>query len=145
MKRVLAFALFSLLAAGPVLADDSPVALVKTTSGAAFIGRGGQSLPAAVGVRILRSDVLRTEAGSLGVTFKDNTMVALGPDTELVVAEFVYEPRDNRMAFVTRMSRGTVQFTSGVIAKLAPDQMTVETPAGTVGVRGTRFLVKVDE
>ena len=32
----------------------------------------------------------------------------------------------------------------GVIAKLKPDAVSVDTPSGTIGIRGTQFVVKVD-
>ena len=125
-------------------AAEAPIAHVKKVSGEASLERGGESVTAAVGTKVHQTDVLKTGAdGKLGVTFRDNTMISLGPDTEVAVTEFTYQPRRNKLRFATSMSRGTAQFVSGVIAKLAPEQVTVDTPAGTVGVRGTRFLVKV--
>jgi len=35
-------------------------------------------------------------------------------------------------------------FVSGLIAKLSPSSVALQTPVGTLGVRGTRFLVDVD-
>ena len=34
---------------------------------------------------------------------------------------------------------------SGLIAKMRPEAQTVRTPTGTIGVRGTHFLVKIDD
>jgi hypothetical protein len=31
------------------------------------------------------------------------------------------------------------------IAKLSPESVSVKTPVGTIGIRGTRFLVKIEE
>jgi hypothetical protein len=38
-----------------------------------------------------------------------------------------------------------MMMTSGTIAKLAPEKVSVVTKTGTIGVRGTRFVVSVDE
>ena len=38
-----------------------------------------------------------------------------------------------------------MNYVSGVIAKLQPDAVSVKTPTGTIGVRGTQFVVKVDD
>ena len=38
-----------------------------------------------------------------------------------------------------------MNYVSGVIAKLQPDAVTLNTPTGTIGVRGTQFLVHVEE
>jgi hypothetical protein len=42
------------------------------------------------------------------------------------------------------ISKGTLQYVSGVIAKLKPDAVAVRTPTGVIGVRGTRFVVMVE-
>jgi hypothetical protein len=38
-----------------------------------------------------------------------------------------------------------MNYVSGVIAKLQPDAVSVTTPTGTIGVRGTNFVVRVEE
>jgi hypothetical protein len=43
------------------------------------------------------------------------------------------------------MQRGTLAILSGHIANRMPDAMQVQTPTSTLGVRGTKFLVKVEE
>jgi hypothetical protein len=88
---------------------------------------------------------LRTASGaSLGLTLKDNTILSFGPDTEFVVDEFVYEPARGRLGLVASLARGTLSYISGVIAKLRPDAVSVKTPAGLIGVRGTEFAVRVE-
>jgi hypothetical protein len=42
------------------------------------------------------------------------------------------------------MAQGTLQYISGLIAKLAPAAISIETPTGTIAVRGTRFLLRVE-
>ena len=80
----------------------------------------------------------------VGVTFKDNTTISVGPDTKLAVDEFVFAPEQERYGMKTRMLQGTMYYVSGTIAKLAPESVSVTTPVGTIGIRGTRFLVKAD-
>jgi hypothetical protein len=83
--------------------------------------------------------------GSLGITFKDNTRLSLGNNTRLTMDAYVYAPAEENYSFVARLGRGTMFFTSGVIATVAPDEVAIETPSATIGVRGTRFLVSVGE
>jgi hypothetical protein len=45
---------------------------------------------------------------------------------------------------VLRLLAGTMQYLSGLTAKLAPDAMKVDTPTAAIGVRGTRFLVRAE-
>lgn len=129
-----------------VRAEDLPIGYVKTLAGdAIIIGNAGQQ-SAVVGSPVHRGDRIRTLAnGSLGLTLKDNTMMSFGPDTEISVDEYLYAPARNELRLSTRVVRGTMQFVSGIIAKLKPEAVTITTPTATIGVRGTRFLVKVEQ
>ncbi|SDH07260.1 FecR family protein [Roseospirillum parvum] len=135
-----------LLAAGPAPAAEpaAPVGYVKTVEGAASVLSAGTETAAQPGQPVFTGDTLKTAPeGSLGVTFKDDSVITLGGDTELVVDRFLYDPRAGELGFKASMSKGRAQFLSGVIAKLAPEQVAVATPDALIGVRGTRFLVKV--
>jgi hypothetical protein len=46
---------------------------------------------------------------------------------------------------LVRLSSGTMAYLSGLIGKLAPESVRFETPVATIGIRGTRFAMKVDE
>lgn len=127
-------------------ATDGSAGRVKTINGSASIVRGQSSLPAIVNEEIFQGDTLRTGPdGSLGVILKDDSMLSLGPNSEVVVDQFLFTPAEGKLALVTRMVKGTAVFLSGVIAKLSPQSVRIETPNATIGVRGTKFLVKVDE
>jgi hypothetical protein len=80
----------------------------------------------------------------MGVTLADNTVMSFGPNTEVSLDAFLYKPDQGDLKLSTRISRGTLNFISGVIAKLKPEAVEINTPTGTIGVRGTHFLVKVD-
>jgi len=124
---------------------DDAIGYVKKVERPAFVVRQGKRQTADIGHSVYMNDLLKTgPTGAMGVTFKDNTMISIGPDTEFVVDEFVYQPREKALSFTSRMTRGTLHFVSGTIAKLAPESVSVETPPGTIGIRGTRFLVKIE-
>jgi len=121
------------------------VGTVKTVAGQAFVERLGEQLPVAVGDYLLEGDTLITGSGSsMGVIFRDDTLLSLGPGSRVTIDKFVFDPARDNLDFLTRVNKGTVQFISGQIAKLSPDSMAVETPLSTIGIRGTRFLIKVD-
>jgi hypothetical protein len=122
----------------------NPIGTVKTSSGDAKIVRAGSPAKATVGQPVHQNDVVLTGSnGSIGVTFTDNTMFSVGPDTEIVVDKYVFDPNANSASFTASMARGTLQFISGEIAKLSPDAVKVNIPTGSIAVRGTRFLVEV--
>lgn len=127
-------------------ASDGSVGRVKTVKGSASIVRGEVSLPAVVNGEVFQGDTLRTGPdGSLGVILKDDTALSLGPNSVVVVDQFLFAPAEGKLSLVTRMLKGTAVYISGIIAKLSPQSVRFETPNATIGIRGTRFLVKVDE
>ncbi len=120
------------------------IGYVKAAAGRAEVARDGRGHMLNVGDPVFRQDELITGSdGSLGVTFRDGSRVSLGPSTKLALAEFEFEPADEKLSFVARLAHGTLHFVSGVISKLAPDATSVETPVATIAVRGTNFAVRV--
>lgn len=146
--RMAAVALWAGLTASavPVLAQDAVIGYVKTAQDEASLVVDGKPVKAQPGMPVQIGNVLKTgKQGSLGVTFRDNTMMSIGPDTELVVDEYLYAPGKGELKLVATMVKGTLQYISGVIARLRPEAVTVKTPVGIIGVRGTRYVAMVEE
>jgi hypothetical protein len=126
-------------------ASGGEVARVKTIAGEASIVRLPQEIPAGIDERIFNGDRIRTGAdGYLGLTFKDGTLLSMGPESEIVIDEFLFSPAEGKLAFVARILRGAAACLTGVIAKLSPQSVRFETPEATIAVRGTKFLIHVD-
>jgi hypothetical protein len=143
----IAFVAFGLgLTAPAVRAQENVIGYIKTVVPDASILVGGRTIKAIPGMPIQTGYVLKTgPQGSMGVTFRDNTMMSFGPSTELVVDEYLYAPGKGDLKLGATMARGTVQYISGVIAKLKPDAVMLKTPSGIIGVRGTRYVAMVEE
>ena len=138
-------ALCLLPAADAAFAGD-PIGVVRTASGAATVTRGEKTLPAAPGLKIMAGDTLGTgRDGSLGVILRDDSSLSIGPESRLVLRSFLFSPREGKFDLVARITRGTMAYLSGQIGKLAPEKVRFETPTATIGIRGTRFAVKVEE
>jgi len=134
------------LSANAMAAAGEEAAQVKNCTGEAFVVRQHRTLPIKQHDRIFAGDLLKTgHDGRLGILFKDNTALSLGPCSELVIDEFLFAPSQGKLSIVTRMLKGTAAYVSGVIVKLSPKAARFETPTATIGIRGTRFLVKVGE
>jgi hypothetical protein len=104
------------------------------------------TLPAAPGLKIMAGDTLGTgRDGSLGVILRDDSSLSIGPESRLVLRSFLFSPSDGKFSLVARITRGTMAYLSGLIGKLAPGKARFETPTATIGIRGTRFAVKVEE
>ena len=142
MRALLAAILIGL--PGAAMAQATPIGYVKTVSGESWVTTAGQRVKAAPGVPIQTGSQLKTEANAtLGVTFRDNTVMSFGPDTEMTVDEYLYAPAQGKLGLAASLSRGTLDYFSGVIARLKPDSVSVKTPTGIIGVRGTQFVAKV--
>lgn len=149
LKKTLAASLIGLVAwlGSTAYADEpgEPIGYVMTVKGEATVITRGQALPASVGQAImLGAELVTGPDGALGVTLTDSTVMSFGPNTQLTVDEYLYTPAQEELRLSARISRGTLNFISGVIAKLKPEAVQIQTPTGTIGVRGTHFLVKVD-
>ena len=138
--------LLSLVFSAAISADELPIGYVKNVAGEASVTTAGNKQKAEPGTPIHQGSVLRTgPKGSMGVTFKDESVMSFGPDTELTVDEYLYAPAQGKLKLGSRLAKGSLNYVSGVIAKLQPDAVTVGTPTGTIGVRGTQFVAKVEE
>lgn len=128
----------------PVLAAEA--GRVKISKGEVQIERDGKRLPAPVGATIQVRDTVKTGAdGSVGITFQDNSLLSAGPNSELVIERFAFDSTTHKGEFDTALKKGTLAVVSGKIVKQSPEAMRVKTPAAIMGVRGTEFVVKVDE
>jgi hypothetical protein len=132
------------LAAGPVAAND--IAQIKVANGTVIVERGSQRLMASAGTRLQQADVVRTGInGSAGITFTDNTLMSVGPNSVIAIDNYAFNSTTHEGRLDASMRGGTLSVVSGKIAKQSPQAMTVKTPATILGVRGTEFLVQVGE
>ena len=81
--------------------------------------------------------------GSVGITFNDNSVFSVGPDSWLSLEGFAFDPSTLEGSMLAELQEGTLAVTSGDIARSDPDAMRVQTPSAVLSVRGTRFLVRV--
>jgi len=141
---MLSVAVFIFIFATGAAAEEF-VGLVKSVEGQASVLRGGETKDVVASMEIKMGDVLKTGGdGSVGLIFSDDTIISMGPRTELAVEEYLFEPIEGKLAFIAKILRGTVSYLSGQIAKLSPESVQLVTPAATIGVRGTHVLIKVD-
>ncbi len=131
--------------ANPAFGKDEHVAIFKNVSGGMKIVRNDQTLDAAAGTTLLMSDkVISAPEASAGIVFKDGTLLTVGSSTEILIRDYVFEPKESRYAFSLYLAKGTAIYSSGKIGKLSPESVKVNTPTATVGVRGTRFIVNAE-
>ncbi len=146
MKTIVFLAtLLLLLCPAIACCADAPVGSVRTLKGKADIIRAKSAVETKIGTRVYQKDTLKTGGdGSLAVVFKDDTLLSIGPNSEVVINEFLFSPAEGKLSIITRLIRGTSAYLSGIIAKLSPQSVRYETPVADIGVRGTKFAVQVE-
>ena len=139
--NLVAFA--SLFAMSAVAAD---IGQIKISKGSVTVERAAHSLPGVVGTRLQASDVITTGAdGSVGITMSDDSLLSAGPNSTLSLDRFAFDATTHQGQFDASLRKGSLSVISGRIAKQSPDAMTLRTPTAILGVRGTEFVVSVDD
>ena len=125
-------------------AAAADVGQIKTAKGGVFVVRGGQEMAAAAGTPLQQADRVVTKGdGSAGITFRDNSLLSLGPDSMLDISHFSFEAAGQPDGLEATLHRGTLSAVSGKIVARTPEAMRIRTPTTVLGVRGTEFFVKV--
>jgi hypothetical protein len=142
-SHIILLLLFFVLIVAPVSASD--VGSVKNIEGQAWIIRGGEQISGKTGARLMVSDIMKTGVdGAMGIILRDDTIISMGPSSQMVLSEFVFQPEQKHLGMLTKFLKGTFTYISGVMAKLDPESVKIETPEGMVAIRGTHFLIKVE-
>ncbi|MDX8126622.1 FecR family protein [Methylomonas sp. BW4-1] len=148
MKRLFACCSLGLALCMPnaASADETVIGYIKTINDQTTIDESSGPIKASLGSPIHVGNVIKTDQnGAAGVTLKDNTILSIGPNTEFKIEAYQFEPQQDKLQLNASLLKGTLHYISGVIAKLKPEAVTVKTPTGVIAVRGTRFLVKVED
>lgn len=144
MRCLFALSLIFCLSATAQASDTAPIGIVKEVIGTATILQGDRKVTPQVGADIFLNDDVSTGAdGGIGISLNDSTTLSLGENSRLRIDRFVYEPQANKLGFGMEVMQGTLSYLSGKIGAIAPEQVSVATPSMTIGIRGTKFLLKV--
>lgn len=126
-------------------ANNDHIGKVKTVQPEANIVRDDAVLPATLGSEIFVGDLLTTEKdGTLGIVFRDGAVLTLGPSSEFIISEYVFNPIEDATSFIAKMKKGSASYISGAIGRINPESVRIETPTAYLGLRGTKILINVD-
>lgn len=133
-----------LMPALPAMAQNV-IAVIEQTRGTVEVTRDGSRETVKKGFGLSEKDVVHTaDKSAAGLKFSDGALVALGAGTDFALDSYDYDKAADRGSFESSIRRGSLSVRSGRIAKKGRDRMRIRTPATILGVRGTRFMVKVD-
>ena len=103
------------------------------------------SFTAEIDSDIFSFDDVRTGNGRLAIKFLDSSIVKLTEHSKLVIDEYIFDPDPSKSKMALNMASGTARFISGAFGKIDKENITINTPTATIGIRGTDFTTTVDE
>ena len=113
--------------------------------GTAVIKRGKEVISVVQGTAVETNDRVETKNGVVNIKFKDNTTVKVTENSALVIDDFVYDAKSASGKLGLKAAEGTVRYVSGNIAHNNPNAVNIKTPTASIAVRGTDFVMAVDE
>ena len=130
----------------PQLLYAAAIGSVVKQDGVTSVERDGEESALEKDSDIMFKDNVITGKGNIGITFVDDTNVAVSPQSKLVIDEFIYDPSaPSASKLVMNIAAGTVRYASGNIAHLDNQNVDIRTPTAKILVRGTAFSMTVDE
>ena len=94
---------------------------------------------------IFSFDDVRTGNGRLAIEFLDDSVVKLTEHSKLIIDEYIFDPDPSKSKMSLQMASGTARFISGAFGKINKENIPINTPTATIGIRGTDFTTTVDE
>lgn len=124
-----------------------PVGTIETLSGTATVQHAnGVSETLEQGSSIYKNDVIETADGTnMGLLMGDGSVMGIGSNSRMVIDEYAYDPESGDGALGMSFLKGTMSFLSGKIAKNDYDDVDLKVPFGSIGIRGTEFIVDIKE
>jgi hypothetical protein len=131
--------------AAQVLASAATIDALRAP---AWIERGGKRSPLAAGSAIQAGETVVTgDNARLVLRMREGSSVTLGQLSSLVIER--YEERASApggyLNAALSLTRGTLRYVTGALAKFNQRDVSVRTATATIGIRGTRFWAQNNE
>lgn len=142
MKGTIAVLLAAALAVFAQISLAQPAAVVEGVQMPAWLERGGERKPLAVGMELKTGDSVKTGGGSRAlVKLSEGSLVKLGENGSLLINEI---NADSGGAFkaALRVAEGAFRFTTDLLSKARRREVSVRIATVTAGIRGTDFWGK---
>ena len=143
MKKFLFTFLFLILSGTSLASIDA--GSIGEIKGSGVLERGKEVIEGTTGTGVQTMDTAVTARGRMRIDFVDQTRVDITEHSRLLIDEFVYDPANDVGTLSIKATLGGVRYASGQIAKKYRQNVKIKTPSATIGVRGTDFVMVVDE
>jgi hypothetical protein len=96
-----------------------------------------------IGAAVVHKERIKTNAsGSLQLLFIDRTTLTVGPNSDIMIDEYVFDPNKSVGKMTVSVSKGLMRFVGGQISHNG--EATVKTPPATIGIRGGVAIIEVN-
>jgi hypothetical protein len=123
-----------LACAATASAADPKIGGAKSTKNEVHGTVNGQVQPIATGTDVYSNETVHTGTSSIAdLVFLDASNMTVGPESEVRLDKFVYDPNGSAGTVVIEATKGAFRFVTG---KQNDRVYQIKTPYGTLGVRG---------
>ncbi|MPZ32719.1 MAG: hypothetical protein GEV13_17285 [Rhodospirillales bacterium] len=96
-----------------------------------------------IGIDVQANELITTRANDRAhLVFLDGTSLTVGPNAQLTIDRFVFDPNTKTGELAINASKGVLRLVGGKISKTQP--ITITTPASTIGIRGGITILTVE-
>jgi len=92
---------------------------------------------------VFNEHITTTEGGQTQLLFVDESSMTVGPNSDLVIDQFVYDPKTGTGKLAMTATRGLLRYVGGKLSK-QDDAVTLRTATATLAVRGGAFIAQID-
>lgn len=95
-----------------------------------------------VGSELFQNERIQTDAGGQAhLLFADQSALTVGPNSDVTLDRFVYDPARDTGSLAVQAGRGVLRFVGGRVSK--DGDVSIRTPAGTIGIRGGIAIIQI--
>ncbi len=95
-----------------------------------------------IGDTLVQDELIETTAtGSGQLLFLDQTTLSIGPNSEVLIDRYVYDPDRGTGEIVLSVGKGVLRFIGGQITKNG--DAVIHTPTASIGIRGSMAVIEV--
>ena len=131
----------SIVAAGSALALAQQVGTATAVNPTSESTKpGATTVSLTVGANIVHKERIHTTpSGSVQLLFLDKSTLSIAPNTNLLIDEYVYDPKTNTGHMLTNLAEGALRFVGGALSHQGEASITTQDAA--IGIRGGTVTV----
>lgn len=125
---------------------DGHAGFIKSVQGQVrIVDAAGQSQGAQTGSALKATDRIETDSqGAAGLVLRDGTTLVVGPNSRVNIRDYRFDSTTQDGSLLVTLLRGSLRMISGLLGKVHPEAVRVETQTATIGIRGTDFIVSTE-